>query len=169
MALGIIRKVIVLSLVLFALVFVPNASHVAAATSIHPTAIYEPALSTASNSTPLPAMPLPVPSPGYVAYPTPISGTLKLAIIAAYFSDINFSVSTNTLKSEYFGPSQSAASYYQEDSYGKVTLTGDVFRWYKLPFPEAHYGMDCTGIDDAGCDGQDASWQIAQDAYNLAC
>ncbi|MGA3109037.1 MAG: M6 family metalloprotease domain-containing protein [Candidatus Bathyarchaeia archaeon] len=169
MALGIIRKVIVLSLVLFALVFVPNASHVAAATSIHPTAIYEPALSTASNSTPLPAMPLPVPSPGYVAYPTPISGTLKLAIIAAYFSNINFSVSTNTIKSEYFGPSQSAASYYQEDSYGKVTLTGDVFGWYKLPFPESHYGMDCTGIDDAGCDGQDASWQIAQDAYNLAC
>jgi M6 family metalloprotease-like protein len=61
------------------------------------------------------------------------------------------------------------ASYYQEDSYGKVTLTGDVSGWYKLPYPESHYGMDCTGIDDAGCDGQDASWQIAQDAYNLAC
>ncbi len=169
MALEIVRKIIVVALVLFALVFVPSGSHVAAATTIRPTAVYEPALSTKSNSTPLPAMPLPVPTLGYVANPAPISGTLKLAIIASYFTDINFSVSTSKIRSEYFGSSQSVASYYLEDSYGKVTITGDVFGWYKLPYAEAHYGKDCLAIDDAGCDGQDASWQIAQDAYNLAC
>jgi M6 family metalloprotease-like protein len=94
---------------------------------------------------------------------------LRILIIAAAFSDINETVSTATIKTEYFGQTASVASYYQEDSYGKVTLTGDVFGWYKLPYPEAHYGRDCIGIDDPACDGQDASWQIAQDAYNLAC
>jgi M6 family metalloprotease-like protein len=102
-------------------------------------------------------------------YPAPISGVLRILIIAAAFSDINETVSTATIRSEYFGQTASVSSYYQEDSYGKVTLTGDVLGWYKLPYPEAHYGKDCLNIDDAACNGQDASWQIAQDAYNLAC
>ncbi|HXZ89605.1 MAG TPA: M6 family metalloprotease domain-containing protein [Candidatus Dormibacteraeota bacterium] len=167
MAIVYIRKVMILTLVLAALVFIPNASHVAAATSIHPTAIYEPAMSGPSTSTP--SMPLPTPTPGYIFRPAPTSGVLRIAIIAAAFSDINYTVSTATIRSEYFGQNPSVASYYQEDSYGKVTLTGDVFGWYQLPYPEAHYGKDCLAIDDAGCDGQDASWQIAQDAYNIAC
>ncbi len=127
MASGILRKVIVLALILFALVFVPNVSHVAAAPSAHPMAVYEPAMSTLSGSSNVTrSMPLPTPTPGYVFRPAPTSGVLHLAIIAAYFTDINYSVSTATLKSEYFGPTPSVASYYQEDSYGKVTITGDV-------------------------------------------
>ena len=162
-----IRKVMMLTLVLCALVLIPNASHAALASPIHPTAIYEPAMSEPSNSTP--HMPLPTPAPGYIPQPAPISGVLRILIIAAAFSDVNETVSTATIRSEYFGQTPSVSSYYQEDSYGKVTLTGDVIGWYKLPYPESHYGMDCTGIDDPACDGQDASWQIAQDAYNLAC
>jgi M6 family metalloprotease-like protein len=167
MAIVYIRKVMILTLVLAALVFIPNASHVTAATSIHPTAVYEPAMTGPSNSTP--SMPLPTPTPGYIFRPAPTSGVLRIAIIAAAFSDINYTISTATIRSEYFGQNPSVATYYQEDSYGKVTLTGDVFGWYQLPYPEAHYGADCVAIDDAGCDGQDASWQIAQDAYNIAC
>ncbi len=86
-------------------------------------------------------------------------------MIAAYFSDINYTVSTDTLKQEFFGQ---VGSYYQEISYGSVTLKGDVAGWYKLPYPESHYGRDCTSIDDADCSGSDASWQIASDAATTA-
>ena len=167
MAIGTVRKVTILAVIFFALVLIPSTSSVAVASRIHPTAIYEPAMSGPGNSTP--SMPLPTPTPGYIFKPAPASGVLRILVIAAAFSDINETVSTATIKSEYFGQNPSVASYYQEDSYGKVTLTGDVLGWYKLPYPEAHYGRDCISIDDAACDGQDASWQIAQDAYNLAC
>ena len=47
-------------------------------------------------------------------------------------------------------------------------MTVDAYGWYKLPYPEAHYGKDCMSIDDADCSGADASWQVAQDAVSLA-
>jgi M6 family metalloprotease-like protein len=53
-------------------------------------------------------------------------------------------------------------------SFGKLTVEGDIFGWYRLPYPEAHYGMNCLSINDAACDGQDAAWQVAQDAVHLA-
>jgi M6 family metalloprotease-like protein len=49
-----------------------------------------------------------------------------------------------------------------------VTIQGDVFGWYKLPYVREYYGRDCLAIDDAGCDGHDASWQIARDAVAAA-
>jgi M6 family metalloprotease-like protein len=60
------------------------------------------------------------------------------------------------------------ASYYHAVSYGKITITGDVFGWYTLPYGQAHYGKDCMSIDDTACDGSDASWQIAQDVVPVA-
>ena len=95
----------------------------------------------------------------------PVSGVLHVLIIAAYFSDINYTTPLSTLKTEFFG---GVASYYHEISYGSITLQGDIYGWYKLPYPEAHYGRDCLAIDDADCSGADGSWQIAQDAAKLA-
>jgi M6 family metalloprotease-like protein len=98
----------------------------------------------------------------------PISGVHHVLVVAAYFSDINYTVSTNTLRQEWFGSNQSVATYYSEISYGTFKLTGDVVGWYKLPYPEAHYGMDCKAIDDADCSGQDGSFQIANDVVPQA-
>lgn len=117
-----------------------------------------------------PAMPLPAPTfNGTSPMATPVSGVLHILVIAAAFSDINYTVSPATIRQEWFGPGAgSVASYYHEISYGSVTLQGDVFGWYKLPYPESHYGMDCLGVDDADCSGSDQSWQIANDAALLA-
>lgn len=164
MAIGNKRKTTVLALFFLAIASVPFASPTAQASTVHSTAIYEPAMGW-PNATTTPGMPLPTPTPGYVAKPAPISGSLKIVVIAAEFSDVPNTTSTATLRSEFFQLGRaSLASYYQEDAFGKITVTGDVFGWFKLPYPESHYGMDCTGIDDAGCTGQDMSWQIAQDA-----
>ena len=149
------NKRLLITLFFFTILFVPNWTlPVYAANRSGPIAVFAPS----------PAMPLPTPTPGYIARPAPVSGVLRVLVVAAYFSDINYTISTDALKQEFFGQTNSWYSYYQEISYGSVTLKGDVIGWYKLPYPESHYGHDCTSIDDAACDGQDASWQIGSDA-----
>ena len=49
-----------------------------------------------------------------------------------------------------------------------MTVTGDVYGWYTLPYAESHYGMNCNGINSPDCSGQDESWELAQDAATLA-
>jgi M6 family metalloprotease-like protein len=96
-----------------------------------------------------------------------IFGTIRLLVILAAFKDIPPNRTLNQIKQDYFGSSESVAAYYHDISYGKLTIVGDVFGWYTLPYAETHYGTDCSAIDDAACDGSDASWQIAQDAVNV--
>ena len=109
------------------------------------------------------AMPLPPVTSTPTIQAAPTLGVHRVLVIAAYFSDINYTVSTDTLRQEWFGSNGSVAAYFSEISYGTFRLTGDVVGWYKLPNPEAHYGMDCKAIDDADCSGQDQSFQIAND------
>ena len=113
------------------------------------------------------AMPLPAQAPGYVAQPAPVSGRLRVLVIAATFSDVNSTVSIDTLKQEFFGQ---ANAYFQEISYGAVSLTGDIYGWYKLPHPQSYYGRNCGSmIDDPTCSGGGSgSWQIARDVVPLA-
>ena len=111
------------------------------------------------------AMPLPTPPYGAPLEPVPISGVLHVLVIAAYFPDINYTVSIGQLKDEFF---TGVERYYSENSYGKITITGDAYGWYKLPYPEAHYGKDCLNINDANCDGVDVSYEIAQDVVSQA-
>jgi M6 family metalloprotease-like protein len=111
------------------------------------------------------SMPLPASPPGSILQPIPISGVLHVLVIGAYFSDVNYTVSIQQLKQSFF---TGVANYYSEISYGKLTIEGDAYGWYKLPYPQAHYGADCKSIDDANCDGQDVSWEIAQDVVSQA-
>ncbi|HXY82113.1 MAG TPA: M6 family metalloprotease domain-containing protein, partial [Candidatus Saccharimonadales bacterium] len=133
-------------------------------------AYYTPAISSISqstNSTQAPVTGFPLPSPpivGSAPHFAPVSGVLRVAVIAAQFANINATVSTSQIKQEWSVVNQ----YYQEVSYGTVKLQVDVYGWYSLPYPEAYYGKDCLGIDDADCSGSDGSWHIAQDAITLA-
>jgi M6 family metalloprotease-like protein len=86
-------------------------------------------------------------------------------VIAAYFSDVNYTMSIGQLKQSFFTGLQ---NYYGEISYGKVTVEGDAYGWYKLPYDQAHYGKNCLSINDADCSGQDNSWEIAQDVVPQA-
>lgn len=94
-----------------------------------------------------------------------MSGIIRVLVIAAAFSDINYTLSIDQVKRNWFG---SVAAYYHEISYGKLTVEGDIYGWYKLPYRESHYGMNCLSINDADCSGSDTSWQVAQDAVSLA-
>jgi M6 family metalloprotease-like protein len=159
------RRVTVLALLFLGLFIFPNTMHgvLASPLSARPLIMYEP---STNNIAATPSMPLPAPSLSspYVQ-PAPVTGTLRLLIIAAEFSNLPNTTSINAIRNAYL---QQVAKYYQEDSFGKVTITADVFGWYKLPYNEAHYGMNCMAINDAACDGSDASWQIAQDVVPIA-
>ena len=156
------KRVTILALLFFALVAVPNISSTVFAQSIQPIMVYEPSM----NSTiPSPAMPLPTSSKGYTPQLAPVSGVIRVLMIAAAFPDIPNQTSIAVLKQEYFG---TLSTYYREVSLGTVTIQGDAYGWYKLPYPESHYGKDCLAIDDADCSGSDQSWQIANDAALLA-
>ena len=95
-----------------------------------------------------------------------VSGTVRLLVILAAFVDVPPSRSPSEIQQDYFGSSHSVAAYYHNVSYGKLTIEGDVTSWYVLPHAEAAYGQDCAAIDDPSCNGQDASWQIAQDVVS---
>jgi M6 family metalloprotease-like protein/uncharacterized repeat protein (TIGR02543 family) len=115
-----------------------------------------------------PSLALPLPAPPVVGSTTelaPVSGVLRVLVIAAQFSDINATVNISQLKQEWAGQ---VNHYYQEVSYGTVSLQVDVFGWYKLPYPESYYGKDCLGIDDSDCSGADGSWKVASDAVVAA-
>jgi len=108
---------------------------------------------------------MPLPTIGYVPKIVPVSGVVRVLVIAVTFSDINYTMSVDRIKQVWFG---TVPAYYHEVSFGKLTIQGDVFGWYRLPYPEAHYGKDCRSVDDANCDGANQSWHIAEDAVLLA-
>ena len=131
-----------------------------------PNAIYAPrAIAIGAPTDPSFSMPLPAPNPNYNPQPAPVSGTIRVLVIAAAFSDINYTLDISTVKQNFFG---TLAAYYHEASFGTLTIVGDAYGWYTLPYPEFHYGHDCQSIDDADCSGADGSWQVASDAAQQA-
>jgi len=108
------------------IVFLPGFSPVSGQSS-RPSVLFTP-----SFAMPLPAVPI-----GAPLVPVAVSGVLRVAVIGAYFSDVNYTVSIQQLKTEFF---TGLANYYSENSYGKITVEGEAFGWYPLPYPQAHYG-----------------------------
>ena len=95
----------------------------------------------------------------------PVTGVLKVLIIAATFSDLNNTEAVGDTKQAFFG---TVNNYYKEVSYGAVSLEGDVVGWYRLSNTKDYYGRDCMGIDDTDCSGQPSSWYFARDALIAA-
>ena len=122
-------------------------------------------------STPLATPSLPLPAIGYAppqfgsGWPHPVTGVIRVLIIAAAFPDVSPTLTIAQVKQNWFGM---VASYYHELSYGALTVQGDIYGWYKLPYTELHYGMSCNGINSSDCSGEDQSFHIAQDAAALA-
>lgn len=147
---------------------VPVASSPMIAPRSHPIALLAPTISSVNKTLTPPLPSLPLPAIGYSAQAGqfgPVSGVIHVLVIAAAFPDVNYTLSIDQVKRNWFGP---VAEYYHEASFGKLTVEGDIYGWYTLPYPEAHYGKSCLSINDAGCDGEDAAWQVAQDAVHIA-
>lgn len=67
---------------------------------------------------------------------------LPILVIPIQFTDTEASISTSELEDMFFGE-QSLASYFEEQSYGALTLTGTVLpTWYTLSDTMGYYGDD---------------------------
>jgi M6 family metalloprotease-like protein len=106
-----------------------------------------------------------LPVGGYAPKITPVLGDVRVLVLAVTFQDINPSTSILELRKEWFG---TVPAYYHEVSFGKLTVEGDIYGWYRLPHPESYYGRDCHAINDADCSGTNQSWKIANDTISLA-
>jgi len=158
MRLGMSERYALIVLIFF-LAATPSFSSTVGGQGKHPLASFTPPVFSSNNAS------MPLPAIGYSPQLAPVSGVIRVLVIAAAFSDINYTLSIDQVKSNWFG---AVGAYYHEISYGKLTIEGDIYGWYKLPYPESHYGLDCKAVDDADCSGSDGSWQIAQDAIHLA-
>jgi len=62
------------------------------------------------------------------------SGTYKLAVFLINFTNNRSQPwTTDFVRAHYFTAPDSMAAYYHEQSFGKVTITGDVLGWYTIP------------------------------------
>jgi len=151
---------VAVAILFFLVLLEPNLSSSANAYTFHSTT------TTTLSLTPS----LPLPAIGYApqfgaAWPHPVSGVIHVLVIAADFPDVNATLPIAQVKQNWFG---AVASYYHEISYGALTVEGDIYGWYKLPYAESHYGLSCNGINSSDCSGEDQSFQVAQDAAALA-
>jgi M6 family metalloprotease-like protein len=152
---------VAVAILFFLVLLEPNLSSSANAYTFHSTTTTTLSL---TPSLPLPAIGYAPPQFG-AAWPHPVSGVIHVLVIAADFPDVNATLSIAQVKQNWFG---AVASYYHEISYGALTVEGDIYGWYKLPYAESHYGLSCNGINSSDCSGEDQSFQVAQDAAALA-
>ena len=149
------------AILFFLILIAPNLSSNVNAYEVHST--------TASTTFLTPSLPLPAigyaPPQFGTPWPHPVSGVIRVLVIAAAFPDVKPTLTISQVKQDWFG---AVAPYYHEVSYGALTVQGDIYGWYTLPYPEAHYGFSCNGINSADCSGEDQSFQLAQDAATIA-
>lgn len=101
----------------------------------------------------------------------PVLGNLKALVILVDFSD-NIAAAGAVTDTAYFrnllfsvnNPGKSLNDFYQENSYGKVTVTGDVVGWLRMPQTYAFY---VNGLRGLGSYPQNAQ-KLAEDALAAA-
>ena len=89
---------------------------------------------------------------------TPTSGTANILVIPIWFKDSNNIISISKrqdvkddIRKAYFGSNEevgwrSVKTYYEEESHGKLTITGKVSDWYECGENYRQYGVDGNGL-----------------------
>lgn len=101
----------------------------------------------------------------------PQTGTRKTLVIMLQFTDVKFSSSHNAayFSNKLFGPTNSLTSYYAEQSYGQLTVTGSVIGPYTSTHNISYYAGDQNGDRDSGMYGKPVYvFEMAREAVQLA-
>ncbi|MHA1394673.1 MAG: M6 family metalloprotease domain-containing protein [Promethearchaeota archaeon] len=105
-------------------------------------------------------------SPEASHFPTsPIPNIIRVLAILVEFQDVSHVKTKNEMESLVFGPTNSLNDYYNEVSYGKVTIVGNATDWLKLPHNMVYYGKDSASGKD---DYYGSRTKIMSDAIDLA-
>jgi hypothetical protein len=66
---------------------------------------------------------------------TPVVGTKRIGVLLMNFTDLPSQPQTVAQDyATFFGPTNSVADFYHSTSDGQLTLTGDVYGWYTVPY-----------------------------------
>jgi len=97
--------------------------------------------------------------------PKNIVGNQRTLAILVRFRDVEHSYSESEVNQLVF---LNMSDYWEEVSYGKISITGKTVGWYTLGNTMAYYGADShREIDDPDGDGLTDSWRLIRDAVNL--
>lgn len=100
----------------------------------------------------------------------PSVGTAKLLIIPLWFTDSSNYIGTaykekvrEDIKNAYFGTESqtgwhSVKTFYEKESYGKLTLNGTVTEWYNSNSPSSYFYDDSDGMQTANYINTLADW-----------
>ncbi len=105
--------------------------------------------------------------------------TMKIIAAFAYNNDEDKpNIPLDQLKQLLFGEANSVRSYFKENSYNQLDITGDVFGWIKLPYKKSScnfldwYNFVDSQVKAAGIKHGDYDailYQFGNHDYNLAC
>ena len=110
-------------------------------------------------------VPIPVPLTISLGYPLAPSGSQPAIVLCVEFTNVNHTKTKNEIQDVVFSR---VSHYYQENSYNKISLAGDVSRWYQMNKTVGAYGRDGLSIDDPNGDGSPDSWILIQEAIDAA-
>jgi M6 family metalloprotease-like protein len=97
--------------------------------------------------------------------PKTVVGEQRTLAILVEFTDVKHSHSENEIHQLIF---VTMREYWEEVSYGKITVVGKTLGWYSLRDSMAHYGSDSHHTtDDPDGDGETDSWWLIRDAVKL--
>ena len=125
---------------------------------------------SASSSPPLnESVPVPLPftiSTVSYGYPLAAPGPQTAMVLCVEFTNQNHTKGRNEIQDTVFNR---VSQYFREVSYGKISLTGAVSRWYQMNKTMGAYGRDSAlNIDDPDGDGAPDSWTLIQEAIYAA-
>jgi len=88
-----------------------------------------------------------------------VTGTQSALVVLVEFSDVRHTKSPDQMRTVAL---EQLNTYYKEVSYGKISITGQVYGWYTVDHPIGFYGRDSKEPGD-----DDNLRQLAQDAVAL--
>jgi immune inhibitor A len=92
------------------------------------------------------------------------TGSLRLLVILAEFSDLPHRIAASRYGPHLFGGGLTLSTYYDEASEGRLDVTGDVYGWFTLPQSELYYSGGSQGVGAYPNNGQ----KLAEDAVAAA-
>jgi len=93
------------------------------------------------------------------------SGPQSVIVLCVEFTNQNHTKTKSEIEDVAFSK---VSQYFREASYGRISLSGHVSRWYQMNKTVGAYGRDGLNVDDPNGDGSPDSWMLIQEAIDAA-
>jgi M6 family metalloprotease-like protein len=92
-------------------------------------------------------------------------GPQTTIVICVEFSNLNHTAPIGEINKMIF---EDMNQYYQQVSYGAISIVGRTVGWYRLNYTLSYYGRDGLTVDDSNFDSAIDSWWLIRDAVKAS-